>query len=112
MDWLATATNASYGVQQVIAVKIGDNVRRDGTRTMKAWQYERGAGANPVQTIEFGIHGPRHGATEVELAGMQLHIPVASVYLPNPPPADLPGPLVLDLFYIRRKIERAFGMRG
>jgi hypothetical protein len=61
-----------------------------------------------VQTIEFGNHGPGNGATEVGHDGMQLYIPVASVYFPVAPLADLPGPLVLDLFYIRRTIEEAF----
>jgi hypothetical protein len=63
MDWLETATDADNGVQQVIVIKIGTTPRVDGHRTMKAWRYERNAAENPVQTIEFGIHGPRHGAT-------------------------------------------------
>jgi hypothetical protein len=92
----------------VIVIKIGTTPRVDGHRTMKAWRYERGPAPNPVDTIEFRNHGPNNGATEVGLAGMQLCIPVASLYLPNLPPADLPGPLVLDLFYIRRRIEEAF----
>jgi Uma2 family endonuclease len=108
IDWLETATDPNNGVRQVIVIKIGTIVSSDRNRTMKAWRYERGAAANPVQTIEFGNHGPVFGATEVGLDGMQLHIPVASLYLPNAPPADLIGPLVLDLFYIRRAIERSF----
>jgi hypothetical protein len=64
LHWLATATNPSNGVQQVIVVKIGRTVRLDfdDHRTMKAWRYARGAAANPVETIEFGNHGPDHGA--------------------------------------------------
>ena len=108
LEWLDTATDPNNGVQQVIVIKIGTTARVDGHRTMKAWRYERGAAENPVQAIEFGNHGPANGATEVGLDGMQLRIPVASVYLPNEPPADLPGPLVLDLFYIRRAIEETF----
>jgi Uma2 family endonuclease len=109
LDWLETARDhPNLGVQQVIVIKIGTALRADSHRTMRAWRYERGATENPVQEIEFGNHGPNRGATEVGLAGMQLHIPVASIYLPNAPPADLPVSLVLDLFYIRRKIERAF----
>ena len=108
IQWLNTATNPNYGVQQVIVLKIGTTLRTDGNRTMKAWQYERGAAHNPVQEIEFGNHGPNHGATQAGIAGMQLRIPVASMYQPNPPPADVAGPLVLDLFYIRRTIEESF----
>lgn len=104
LDWLQTATNDNNGVQQVIVVKIGNTQRLDGHRTMKAWRYERGAVENPVQSIEFGNHG-HHVATEAGLPAMQLHIPVASLYLPNNPPADLAGPLVLDLYYVRRAIE-------
>jgi Uma2 family endonuclease len=113
--WLNTATQPNHGVQQVIVIKIGANMRVDGNRTMMAWRYERGGDvdedANPVpeQTIEFGNHGPGNGATTVGVVGMQLHIPVTSVYLPIAPPADLPGPLVLDLFYIRRTIEEDLG---
>ena len=107
-DWLQTATNPNHGVQQVIVIKIGRGVRVDGHRTMKAWRYERGAANNPVQAIEFGHHGHNHGATQAGIAAMQLQIPVASVYQPNPPAADLADPLVLDLFNIRRTIEEAF----
>jgi hypothetical protein len=106
MDWLGTATDPSNGVKQVIAIKIGDNVHVDVNRTMRALRYARGvdADANPVQTIEFGNDGPGNGATVAGLDGMKLLIPATSVYLPNDPPS----PLVLDLFYIRRVIERAF----
>jgi Uma2 family endonuclease len=112
IDWLETATDPTNGVQQVIVIKFGTTMPTDRNRTMKAWRYERGAAENPVQTIEFGNQGPGNGATEAGLDGMQLHIPVSSVYLPNAPPADLLGPLVLDLFYIRRVIEYAFGTMG
>jgi len=108
LDWLQTATNDNNGVQQVIVVKMGNTLRLDGHRTMKARRYERGAVENPVQEIEFGNHGPENGAIEAGLPGMQLHIPVASLYLPNNPPADLAGPLVFDLFYVRRTIEESF----
>ena len=108
LNWLDTATNPNNGVQQVIVIKIGTTVRSDGHRTMKAWRYERGTADNPVQTIEFGNHGHNYGATEAGMDGMQLYIPVASVYLPNDPPADFAGPLVLDLYYIRRTIEASF----
>ena len=107
-DWLQTATNPNHGVQQVIVIKIGTEVHMDGHRTMKGWRHERGAANNPVQAIEFGYHGHNHGATQPGIAAMQLQIPVASVYRPGPPPADLAGPLVLDLFYIRRTVEEAF----
>jgi hypothetical protein len=112
MDWLDTATDPNNGVQQVIVIKIGATACLGSHRTMEAWRYARDAAENPVQTIEFGNDGPNNGATEVGLDGMQLHIPVASLYLPNEPPAGLPGSLVLVLFYIRRTIERSFGMRG
>jgi hypothetical protein len=107
MDWLEMAADPDNSVQQVIVIKIGTSVSSDDHRTMKAWRYERGATENPVQEIEFGNHGPNHGATQAGRAGMQLHIPVASIYLPLDPPADLPGSLVLDLFYIRRTIQRS-----
>jgi hypothetical protein len=112
LEWLDTATDSNNGVQQVIVIKIGAGVRVNDNRTMMAWRYERGAAENPVQTIEFANHDEGNGATEAGLDGMQLHIPVTSVYLPIAPPADLPGPLVLDLFYIRRTIKEAFGMMG
>jgi hypothetical protein len=108
MDWLETAADPDNGFQQVIVIKVGTTVHSDGHRTMKAWRYERGATENPVQEIEFGNHGPNHGATQAGQAGMQLRIPVMCVYLPLDPPADLPGPLVLDLFYIRRTIEESY----
>ena len=111
-EWLDTATDSNNGVQQVIVIKIGAGVRVNDNRTMMAWRYERGAAENPVQIIEFGNDGNDNGAIEAGIDGMQLHIPVASVYLPNEPPADLLGPLVLDLFYIRRVIERSYGMMG
>lgn len=107
-EWLETATNPNHGVQQVIVIKIGTTLRADGHRTMKAWRYQRDAHTNPVQVVEFGNHGPNQGATEVGRTGMQLDIPVASLYLPLDPPTDLPGPLVLDLFYIRRAVEESF----
>jgi hypothetical protein len=109
LEWLDTATDPNNGVQQVIAIKFGV----DDNMTMSAWLYERGAAAEvPVQTIEFGDHGQGNGATEAGLDEMQLHNPVKSVYIPNAPPADLPGLLVLDLFYIRRTIREAFGIIG
>jgi hypothetical protein len=110
LDWLETAADPDNSVQQVIVIKIDTTVRADGHRTMKAWRYAHNATGNPVcmQEIEFGNHGPNNGATEVGQAGMQLHIPVESIYFPLDPPADLPGPLVLDLFDIRRRIERSF----
>jgi hypothetical protein len=105
IDWLETATDPNNGVQQVIVIKIGTTVPSGGHRTMKAWRFARGAAVNPVQAIAFGNHGPGNGATQVGLAGMQLRIPVTSLYLPNAPPADLVGDLVLDLFYIRWVVE-------
>ena len=109
LSWLVTApVNANNGVQQVLVIKIGTTLRTDGHRTMKAWRYERGAAGNPVQEIEFGNHGPNHGATQAGLAGMQLLIPTASFYLPNAPPAGLAGPVAVDLFYIRRTIESSY----
>jgi hypothetical protein len=72
---------------------------------MRALRNELGAAENPVKTIEFGRHDEGVGATAADLPGMQLYVPVTSVYFPVAPPADLPGPLVLDLFYIRRAIE-------
>jgi hypothetical protein len=99
IDWLGTAiTDPNNGVQQVIVIKIGKNVRVDGHRPMKVWRYARGAAENPVQTINFGNDEPDNGATEAGLAEMKLLIPVASLYLPNDPPANLPAPLVLDFF--------------
>lgn len=108
--WLNTTTNPSYGVQQVIVIKIGASVRVDGHRTMKAWRYKRGAPVNPAQTIEFGNHGPNHGATSVNLPGMQLQIPLAGIYHPAPVPADLVtvANILIDLFHIRQIIEEAF----
>jgi hypothetical protein len=108
MDWLETATDPNNGVQQVIVIKIGADVCADGTRTMRAFRYARGATENPVQTIEFGNDGhDNNGATAVDSPGMQLLIPKASVYRPNDPPADLPDDLVVDLFYVRRAIEES-----
>jgi hypothetical protein len=108
MSWLETAATPNNGVQQVIVIKIGANVRLDGSRTMKAWRYERGAAANPVQAIEFGNHGPATGATAAGLDGMQLRIPVTSVYLPNAPPADLPGPCLI-CFTFGRPLKKLSG---
>jgi hypothetical protein len=78
MDSLEMAADPDNSVQQVIVIKIGTIVHSDGHRTMKAWRYEGSATENPVQEIEFGNHGPNHGATQAGRAGMQLHIPVAS----------------------------------
>ena len=71
---------------------------------MRAWRSECGAAKNPVQAMEFGHHGHNHRATQPGIAAMQLQIPVASLYQPDPPPADLAGSLALDLFYIQRTI--------
>ena len=109
LQWLDTATDADNGVQQVIAIKIGEKLRVSGHRTMKAWRYERGAADNPVQWITFGNDdGPGNGAATPGRPGMRLHIPVASLYLPLAPPDDFADSLVLDLYYIRRTIEEAF----
>lgn len=92
-------------VQQVSVIKIGTKPRQDGHRTMKAWRYEQGAAANPVETFEFGNHGPGNGATAP--GKMVLRIPVASIYHPTAAPGDF-GPnahIDVDLFYIRRIIE-------
>jgi hypothetical protein len=51
IDWLETATAPNNGVQQVI--ELDTTVPSDRNRTMKAWRYEHGAAANPVQAIEF-----------------------------------------------------------
>lgn len=109
LTWLSLS-NAMYGVQQVIVIKIGPTVRVDGHRTMKAWRYARGAGNNPVQTIEFGNHEANHrGATVANLPGMQLQIPVVSVYHPAAVPAGLGANINIDLFHARQVIEEAYG---
>jgi len=104
MSWLDSASTAPpFGVQQVVVVKIGDHLRSDGHRTMLTFRYERGAANNPVQEIEFGPHASCGGATEL---GMQIYIPASSLYLPVQPSANLPATLPIDLFYVRRIIER------
>lgn len=107
LEWLNTANSRpQFGVQQVIVIKIGVKPRTDGHRTMKAWQYERGAGNNnPLQYFEFGNHGPNNGATAAGLPGMQLRIPTESLYCPMDPPDDVADELGLDLFRIRDTIE-------
>ena len=109
LAWLDACNNPNFGVQQVIVVKIGPTVRVDGHRTMKAWRYARGAANNPVQSIEFGNHGPNHGATVANLPGMQLQIPVASIFYPAAAPAGLGANIDIDLFHVRQDIEDAFG---
>ena len=99
LTWLA-ASNAQFGVQQVIVIKIGEKTRKDGHYTMKAMRYERGANNKPVQEIEFGNHGPNHGATALGCVGMQLLIPMTSIFHPVAVPAALGPNLILDLFHI------------
>jgi hypothetical protein len=106
-EWLNTAQNPDHGVQQVIVIKLEYPGLTDGHRRMKAWRYERGADDNPVQEIEFGNHGPDNGATQPGIPGMQLHIPISSLYLPLPVPDGVGEALALDLFHIRRRVERA-----
>jgi len=112
LDWLNTCTvpgtTGDRGVQQVIVIKIGTNLRADGHRTMKAMRFERGQPINPVQEIEFGNHGGNNGATVANLPGMQLNIPAAHLYRPNNPPVGLPVTIDLDLFFVRQKIEASF----
>ena len=109
LAWLETApTLSQFGTQQVIVVKIGVHLRADGHRTMKAYRYERGNAANPVETIEFGNHGPNNGATAAGLVGMQINVPSASIFLPLAVPAALGVSIPIDLFYVRRVIEAAF----
>ena len=108
-QWLTACDNDTYGVQQVIVIKMGTSVGTDGHRTMKAWRYERNNPGNPVEEIEFGNHGANNGATARNLPGMQLHVPTASIFHPNPVPPGVPHQtIIVDLFYVRRDIERSF----
>jgi hypothetical protein len=100
------SVNPIFGVQRVIVIKIGNNVRRHGHRTLKAWRYERGS-AIALQAIEFGNHGVANGATARGIPGMQLIVPVASVYLPFLPPIGSTD-FVVDLYDTREVIEDAF----
>lgn len=71
--WLLTApTQPQFGVQQVIVVKIGTNVRGSGHRTMKALRCDRASHVNPIQEIEFGHDGPNGGATVAGIPAMQI----------------------------------------
>ena len=109
LKWL-DLSNAVYGVQQVIVIKIGPTLRRDGHRTMMAWRYARGAGNNnPVQTIQFGNHeANNNGATMVNMPGMQLQIPVVSIFHPAAVPGGLGANINIDLYHVRQAIEEAY----
>ena len=97
--WLGPLTT----VQQVIVIKVGYEALPGGGRELQAFSYIRGA-ANPVQSIDLSY--PAHQLAAAGTAGMQLHIPIRSLYagVPGGAPAGL-APQALDLFWIQRIVR-------
>ena len=98
--WLGPLTT----VQQVIVIKVGYEALPGGGRELLAFSYIRGAAANPVQSIEFSY--PAHQLAAAGAAGMQLHIPLPSLYagVPGVAPVGLVPP-AMDLFWIQRRVQ-------
>lgn len=92
-EWVGASTT----VQQAIVVKVGDALG-GGARDLHAYSFVRGAGANPVETIDFSI--PLHSAAGPGSPGMQLRVPLAGLYfqVAGGSPAGMADPLELDLF--------------
>jgi Uma2 family endonuclease len=92
------------GVQLVIVIKIGS---KEDTHTLKAWVYRNGY-PNPIQMMNFGRTALVDGAVTTNLPNMQIEIPLECLYYPDgPPDVTLQDPLLIDLYYVCRKIERA-----
>ena len=114
LRWLAACNDPNFCVQQVIVVKIGPTPRSNvnesnGTHSMKAWRYARGALNTEAfdQFFEFGIpNNPGEGNMGATATGqMMLHIPTAALYAPIPVPNGLPDTIDVDLFFLRNVIE-------
>lgn len=98
--WLRQA-NDYYGVQQVIIIEIGANPRQDGTRTMRAFRYQRNSANNPVESVDF-----RDGNGPAELS-----IPSRSLFHPWEVPEGFGEAITIDLLLVRKAIVDAFKVK-
>jgi hypothetical protein len=80
-------------------------------QTKQKWNKIRNVGGADDFTLvvdDFRVKYTTLDDVHHSLPGMQLQIPVRSLYHPNPVPAGLASNITIDLFDVRDDIEDAF----